>query len=104
MASGAFGTSVETMQGAASHVAEVNESVQGQLSALQNQLAPLAGAWTGSAATAFQTLMVRWDEDARSLNEALRAIGDSIAVSATDYDTTDEDQRQAFGGIGNVLG
>ncbi len=46
---GQFGTQVEQMQAAANHVAEVNQSVQGQLSALSNQLAPLAGAWQGQA-------------------------------------------------------
>ncbi len=49
---GQFGAQFEHMQVTANHVAEVNQSVQGQLSALRNQLAPLAGAWKGQAATA----------------------------------------------------
>ena len=100
---GGYGTSIDTMQTAGSHVFDVNEAVQGQLSALRNQLAPLAGAWTGSSATAFQTLMVRWDENARSLNDALRAIGESIQAAGVSYDTADQDQQAAFGSIGGQI-
>ena len=42
-----FGAEFEQMTAAANHVAEVNQSVQGQLTSLRNQLAPLAGAWKG---------------------------------------------------------
>lgn len=100
---GGFGTSVDTMQTAGSHVFDVNEAVQGQLSTLKNQLAPLAGAWTGNASTAFQTLMVRWDENARSLNDALRAIGEAIQASGVTYDTTDQDEQAAFTNLGGPI-
>ena len=39
--------------------------------ALRGRLEPLAGAWVGRAAAQFAQLMVRWDTDARSLNQAL---------------------------------
>ncbi|MCA1674834.1 MAG: WXG100 family type VII secretion target [Actinobacteria bacterium] len=104
MSAGAYGTSIEEMQAAANHVHEVNESVQGQLSSLRNQLAPLAGAWKGQASTAFQTLMTRWDTNARSLNEALRGIGESIQSSGTTYAQQEEQQQQTMSNITNALG
>ena len=99
-----FGAQFEQMQAAAQHVAEVNQSVQSQLSALRNQLAPLAGAWKGQAATAFQMLMARWDADARQLNEALNGIGEQIRGSGTTYAQADETEHQTYSRISQALG
>ncbi|HWR49151.1 MAG TPA: WXG100 family type VII secretion target [Pseudonocardiaceae bacterium] len=99
-----FGAQFEQMQVAAHHVAEVNQSVQGQLSVLHNQLAPLAGAWKGQAATAFQMLMDRWAVDARSLNEALDNIGEQIRGSGTTYAQADEAENQTYSRISQALG
>jgi len=101
---GQFGAQFEQMQEAANHVAEVNQSVQGQLSGLRSQLAPLAGAWTGQAASAFQMLMERWDNDARSLNEALNSIGEQIRGSGTTYAQADESENQSYTRISQALG
>lgn len=99
-----FGAQFEQMQLAASHVAEVNQSVQGQLSGLRNQLAPLTGAWKGQAATAFQLLMERWDTDARNLNEALSSIGEQIRGSGTTYAQADDNENQTYSRISQALG
>lgn len=104
MAGGSYGTSIEEMQAAGNHVFEVNSSVQGQLSALKNQLAPLAGAWKGQASIAFQTLMERWDQNARTLNEALRGIGEAIQASGATYAQQEEEQQQSMSNIRNTLG
>lgn len=101
---GQFGAQFEQMQGAANHVAEVNQSVQGQLASLRNQLAPLAGAWKGQAATAFAVLMERWDADARGLNEALNSIGEQIRGSGSTYAQTDEAENQSYTRISQALG
>ena len=101
---GQFGAQFEQMQAAANHVAEVNQSIQGQLSGLRNQLAPLAGAWRGEAATAFALLMERWDNDARSLNEALNSIGEQIRGSGTTYVQADEAENQTYTRISQALG
>jgi WXG100 family type VII secretion target len=80
-----FGTSVEEMQAAAKHVLTVNDAVQTDLATLRARLAPLAGAWRGAAATEFAKLMLRWDTDAKALNDALRGIGESIRGSGASY-------------------
>jgi WXG100 family type VII secretion target len=99
-----FRTQVEQMQAAAHHVDEVNNSVQGQLSALRNQLTPLAGAWKGQAALAFTTLMDRWNTDAVQLNNALKEIGEQIRGSGTTYAQADETEHQTYSKIGHALG
>jgi len=99
-----YGTTTEEMQRAAAQVAQVNEQVQSQLSALRNQLAPLAGAWRGEASTAFQGLMARWDTDARTLNEALGGIGEAILGSGRAYQQAEDQQRQSMSAIQGALG
>ncbi|MGH3829683.1 MAG: WXG100 family type VII secretion target [Pseudonocardiaceae bacterium] len=98
-----FGAQFEQMQTAAQQVAEVNQSVQSQLSCLRNQLAPLTAAWQGQAATAFHMLMERWDFDARTINEALNNIGQQIQDSGTSYAQTDEAENQTYSRIIQAL-
>ncbi|HEV7788992.1 MAG TPA: WXG100 family type VII secretion target [Pseudonocardia sp.] len=103
MAAG-YGTTTEQMQRAAQQVVAVNEQVQSQLAALRNQLAPLAGAWRGEASTAFQGLMARWDSDAKTLNEALRGIGEAIQGSGRGYQQAEDQQHQSLSAIQGALG
>ncbi|MGH3683816.1 MAG: WXG100 family type VII secretion target [Pseudonocardiaceae bacterium] len=99
-----FGAQFEQMQAAANHVVEVNQSVQGQLKALQGQLTPLAAGWKGQAATAFTLLMERWDTDARQLNEVLNSIGERIRGSGTTYAQADEAEQHNYSRISQALG
>lgn len=103
MAAG-YGASIEEMHRAGQHVFAVNDQVQADLGALRSQLAPLAGAWRGAAATAFQALMVRWDADARTLNSALRSIGEAIQSSGQSYQQQEEQQSQDLSAIRAALG
>jgi WXG100 family type VII secretion target len=103
MAGGGYGTTPEEMQRAAARVMSVNDQVQANLASLRNQMAPLAGAWQGQAATAFQGLMARWDTDARSLNEALRGIGEAIRGTGQNYAQAEEQHSQSLSAIRNAL-
>jgi WXG100 family type VII secretion target len=99
-----FGAQFEQMQAAAQHVAEVNQSVQGQLRVLRDQLTPLAAGWKGQAATAFHLLMERWDTDARQLNEVLDSIGERIQGSGATYARADEAEQHNYSQISQALG
>jgi WXG100 family type VII secretion target len=99
-----YQTTPEEMRRAATQVRQVNEQVQARLSQLRNQLAPLAGAWRGEAATAFAGLMQRWDADARQLNQALSGIGDAVDASAVGYQRAEETHRQSMTAITSALG
>jgi len=101
---GMYQTTPEEMQRAAQQVREVNEQVQARLSQLRNQLAPLAGAWRGEAATAFTNLMVRWDSDAKQLNQALAGIGEAIQTSGRGYQQAEEAHKQSMSSITSALG
>jgi WXG100 family type VII secretion target len=99
-----FGTSVEEMQAAGKHVFTVNDTVQSDLATLRSRLTPLAGAWRGDAATAFATLMTRWDTEAKSLNDALRAIGESIQGSGVSYQAQEDQHTGDMSAIRAALG
>lgn len=101
---GGFGTTTEEMARAGQQVLGVNDIVQSDLAALRGQLAPLAGAWRGEAATAFTGLMARWDADARSLGEALRGIGEAIGGSGQAYQQQETEQASGLSAIRATLG
>jgi WXG100 family type VII secretion target len=103
MAGGGYGTTTEEMRRAATRVMSVNDQVQANLASLRNQLAPLAGAWQGQAATAFQALMARWDTDARSLNEALRGIGEALQGTGQSYAQAEEQHSRSLSSIQSAL-
>lgn len=101
---GSFGTTTEEMQRAGGHVQSVNQTVQGELSTLRSQLAPLAGMWRGAAATQFTQLMARWDTSAGQLNEALRTIGERIHGNASTYQQAEDEQLASMSSITRALG
>ena len=99
-----FGTTVEEMARAGQHVLDVDADVAADLAVLRGQLLPLQGAWVGEASTAFAGLMARWDADARSLSEALQAIGEAITGSGRTYQQQEEAQSSGLSAIRAALG
>jgi early secretory antigenic target protein ESAT-6 len=103
MAAG-FGTTTEEMARAGAQVLAVDEAVQAELAALRGRLGPLPAAWAGAASTQFVALMARWDADARSLSEALGAIGRSIQGTQASYQQQEEQQAGSMSAIRSALG
>ena len=100
---GQYTTTPEQMQRAAQQVLSTNEQIQGSLRSMQTQLAPLAGAWQGRAATAFHQLMERWNTDAAKLNQALEGIGSAILGSGRSYEQAEQSHAQSMSSITSVL-
>ena len=103
-AAAGFGASVEELRNVGAQVLAVNAEVQADLTALRSRLGPLQGAWVGDAATAFVTLMARWDTDARALSEALGAIGEAVQGSGRTYEQREEAQSSGLSAIRAALG
>lgn len=101
---GSFEADVPTMEVAAGHVLEVNDAIQAQLSTLLQRLEPLMGTWQGAAASSFHALKDRWHQDASTLNQALRGIGDGLVQSQRNYRSTEDANQQGFTGIAGELG
>lgn len=100
---GQYRTTFEEMQAGALHIDNVNDSIQGLLSQLRGNLAPLAGVWRGSASTAFTNLMVRYDSSSQRISEALRAIAEQVRGSSQTYATEEETHSQSLSQISSAL-
>ncbi|WP_433030079.1 WXG100 family type VII secretion target [Actinomycetospora sp. CA-053990] len=101
---GQFGTETDVMLTASQRIQDIKQGMQGHMSSLQSQLAPLAGTWRGQGSVAFQGLMARWNEDATRINTALDEIAAKIGQSGRNYAASDEDNRQAFSQLGGTGG
>ncbi|GAA3841742.1 WXG100 family type VII secretion target [Saccharothrix violaceirubra] len=96
---GGYGTGTEELVGAATDIVSTDEHVQGILRSLRGTVDTVGASWKGQAATAFQNLINRFDEDARKLQEALRAIAEQMSGSADIYRRQEEEQNQSMGGL-----
>ena len=100
---GQFGTETDAMRTVSQRIQDIKQGMQGHMSALQSQLAPLAGTWRGQGSTAFHQLMARWNEDATRINTALDEIAVKIGQSGRTYAASDEDNQQAFARLGGAV-
>ena len=79
---GGYQTGIPDMDAAVKHVNGVADAIQGKLGALRGQVSDAMGSWKGSGSSSWDTLMQRYDEDAKNLNQALRSIASLIHDSA----------------------
>jgi WXG100 family type VII secretion target len=100
---GAFTTQTAQMQQAASKVDDVNTEVRSQLSSLQSQVEAVQAHWTGQAASTFQALMLRYNEDAQKLSQALTDISEQIRTSGQTYAAQDEAANDSVKTAGSGL-
>jgi WXG100 family type VII secretion target len=98
-----FGTTFEEMQAGATHIDNVNDQINGQLSTLRGHLAPLAGVWRGSASAAFVQLMARYDSSANKISEALRAIAEQVRGANATYMAEEETHSSSLNQISSAL-
>lgn len=81
--------SSEMMQGVRS-LQEMNESLQASLRQLQGEVESIGGSWSGAAATAFQNLMMRFNEDASKLNQNLQQMSEAMTGNNQAYQASEE--------------
>lgn len=84
-------------------VVSAKEDVEGELKQLWNAIAQLQSLWTGSAATAFTTLMNNFDTQAKKLNTALEGIAEQLLAAGSTYQESEQSQQDVFGGIAAQL-
>jgi ESAT-6 family protein len=89
---------------AAKQMEDSNANLMGQLSQLASSVEGIAGNWQGQAHTAFQTLMGRFAEDAKKLNDSLVQISEQISLSADQYVQQEQQAQESLSQITNTLG
>ena len=75
-----------------------------QLSALRGKLSGIGAQWRGAGSSAFQQVMVRWDEDARKITSALNEFEANLRSSDQTYNANDESQSATFSKFAGRLG
>jgi len=98
-----YGTSFEVMNKAAQSVQQTVQEIQAEMSSLQGNLEPVASAWKGSAASAFQQLMERFHADGQKLTQALDAIGEALGANSKSYSSTEESNQSSISTLLNGL-
>ncbi|MBB3116732.1 WXG100 family type VII secretion target [Corynebacterium bovis] len=91
-----FRTTTDVMHDAAGKVDTVNSEVQAELRRLQGTVDSVSGAWQGEAQAAFGQLMVRWNDSARELHQALTSIAENIRANARGFAQVEADNAAAF--------
>lgn len=104
MTSGLFTTDFSTMTTTASDVDGVNAEVSGELARLRGVVDGLAGDWQGQAQVAFDNLMLRWDEAAGRLSNALTDIAENIRANSRSFDATEETGADSFNRVASAGG
>jgi WXG100 family type VII secretion target len=102
MPDGYTGT-VQDFTDAQQKVTGVNEDVQATIKQVADTVMGLQGAWTGAAATAFQNLMIRFNDDATKLNQALLAIAEQLGAAGGTYQQQEDAKLDSFGGLSGRL-
>lgn len=97
--SGQFRTTAEEMRAFSGRIAEVNSSIQQELSRLNSLVSSVTAGWQGQAATAYHQLQERWNEDATKLNRVLDEIKQAIDATTQQYSATEEDQRSSLSNV-----
>jgi WXG100 family type VII secretion target len=100
---GGFRATTADLDALAKHIGDISDQIQGQARTVQGAAEGVAAQWGGDAATAFQNLMQRMNEDVRKLDEALRTIQSQIASTADVYAQNEEEQRNVVSNIANRL-
>jgi WXG100 family type VII secretion target len=98
-----YGTSFDVMSKAAQSVQQTVEEIRAEMSSLESNLAPVASAWKGSAASAFQQLMERFNADGQKLTEALNAIGEAMGANTKNYSQVEDANASSISKILNAL-
>lgn len=85
-------------------VREAKTGIDSQIGNVRGQIEQLSGYWTGSAATAFTSLMQRWNEETAKLNNVLVNLEDSLRATERDEAATEEQHQSVIKNLGSMLG
>jgi WXG100 family type VII secretion target len=91
-----FQVDSEAVLGSSQQVHARIASIQAEVTALTGQLTSLQGSWTGTAATAFQSVVVDWHATQRRVEESLAAINQALALAAQHYQEIERANTRLF--------
>ncbi|GAA0702891.1 WXG100 family type VII secretion target [Kitasatospora atroaurantiaca] len=95
---GQFTTTAEEMQAFANRIGDVNAQIHGEIQRLNTLVDEIKAGWQGQAATAYQQLQTRFNEDAQALNKVLDEIKQAIEATTKAYSATEQEQQSSMRG------
>ncbi len=99
-----FGTTTQELDTLAKRIIEADEAAQAKIRQVRDAAETVSSAWKGSASTAFQNLIARFDDDARKVQEALRAIAEQISDTSKVYAQNEQAQQEEMSNVTARLG
>ncbi|UOX86576.1 WXG100 family type VII secretion target [Amycolatopsis sp. FBCC-B4732] len=75
-------------------VTEVRASMDQNLSTLRDRIEATRAGWQGEAQKAFDHVMMRFDEDARGMNQALQKIAELLKEAGSKYERSEQQQQE----------
>jgi WXG100 family type VII secretion target len=84
------------LQKASADIQTALNTLQSQLSQLEQDAGPLVAGWTGEAREAYDTRQAKWREAAGDLSTILRDIKRALDDSAADYQNTEKRNTDLF--------
>jgi WXG100 family type VII secretion target len=89
---------------AAGQMETTNDQLMNNLKKLSDEVEQVTSSWSGQAATAFQTLMSKFSEDATKLNKDLDTISHAVTGNAQAYRQQEDEAAQSVSAIASALG
>lgn len=85
-------------------VDDAKQQVQQRIRAIENEMAQLSSFWTGDAATAYNSLMVNWQDKATRLNNILIELSQSLRATANVQAQNEADSQSKTSRLQSLLG
>ncbi|MCB5909313.1 WXG100 family type VII secretion target [Streptomyces pinistramenti] len=96
MAGQQFTTTEEEMVAFSGKIASVNHSIQGEIQHLNTVVDNITSGWRGAAATSYNQLQSKVNEDATRLNQLLGEIKEAIDATTKNYVASEDEQAQSI--------
>ena len=80
-------------------VTEVRTGMDHNLATLRDRIEATRAGWQGDAQKAFDHVMLRFDEDARGMNQALQRIGELLREAGSKYERSEQQQQEILGAV-----
>jgi WXG100 family type VII secretion target len=81
---------------ASGDIARISGEIDAQVTAMMARLTSLQGAWTGGAASRFQSLVADWQGTQKQVRASLDAIGGALAAAGAQYAQTEAQTLRMF--------
>lgn len=79
------------MENTAAKFEATNDSLQGMLKRLMDELSVLQSAWQGAGGRSFEQVKLAWEGDQQKLQQALRETATAIRTAGKQYTAADDD-------------